>query len=137
MKMWKKAASVALASAMVFSLAACGSGNGGNDEGNSDATTFKIGGIGPITGDTAIYGTAVQNGIQLAVDRGGRAGASIRQAGFLRVKYIVGTVIQPCPYGNDFVIGHYTASRTSRHACCTSSDAAWISARVASPRALA
>ena len=68
MKMWKKAASVALASAMVFSLAACGSGNGGSDEGNSDATTFKIGGIGPITGDTAIYGTAVQNGIQLAVD---------------------------------------------------------------------
>ena len=41
---------------------------GGSNEGNSDATTFKIGGIGPITGDTAIYGTAVKNGIQLAVD---------------------------------------------------------------------
>ena len=68
MKMLKKAASIALASAMVFSLAACGSGNGGSSEGNSDATTFKIGSIGPITGDTAIYGTAVQNGIQLAVD---------------------------------------------------------------------
>ena len=69
MKMLKKAASIALASAMVFSLAACGSNGGGtSDEGNSDATTFKIGGIGPITGDTAIYGTAVQNGIQLAVD---------------------------------------------------------------------
>ena len=64
MKMLKKAASIALASAMVFSLAACGSGNGGSSEGNSDATTFKIGSIGPITGDTAIYGTAVQNGIQ-------------------------------------------------------------------------
>ena len=76
-------------------------------------------------------------GIQLAVDCGGKAGASIRQAGFFRVEYIVGTVIQPCPYGDDFVIGHYTASRTSRHACCTNSDAAWISARVASPRALA
>ena len=69
MKMLKKAASIALASAMVFSLAACGSNGGGtSDEGNSDATTFKIGSIGPITGDTAIYGTAVQNGIQLAVD---------------------------------------------------------------------
>lgn len=67
MKMWKKAASLALASAMVVSLAACGSGSG-SSEGNADATTFKIGGIGPITGDTAIYGTAVQNGIQLAVD---------------------------------------------------------------------
>lgn len=68
MKMLKKAASIALASAMVFSLAACGSGDGGSSEGNSDATTFKIGGIGPTTGSNAIYGTAVQNGIQLAVD---------------------------------------------------------------------
>lgn len=67
MKMWKKAASLALASAMVFSLAACGGGKD-SSEGNADATTFRIGGIGPITGDTAIYGTAVQNGIQLAVD---------------------------------------------------------------------
>ena len=67
MKMWKKAASLALASAMVFSLAACGGGKD-SSEGNAEATTFKIGGIGPITGDTAIYGTAVQNGIQLAVD---------------------------------------------------------------------
>ncbi len=56
-----------LASAMVFSLAACGS-DSGSSEGNSDATTFKIGGIGPTTGNNAIYGTAVQNGIQLAVD---------------------------------------------------------------------
>ena len=55
-----------LASAMVFSLAACG--GGGSREGNPDATTFKIGGIGPTTGNNAIYGTAVQNGIQLAVD---------------------------------------------------------------------
>ncbi len=55
-----------LASAMVFSLAACG--GGGSSEGNPDATTFKIGGIGPTTGNNAIYGTAVQNGIQLAVD---------------------------------------------------------------------
>ncbi|MBM6855434.1 ABC transporter substrate-binding protein [Mediterraneibacter glycyrrhizinilyticus] len=68
MKMWKKAASLALASALVVSLAACGSGSGSSDSGDSDATTFKIGGIGPTTGDNAIYGTAVENGIQLAVD---------------------------------------------------------------------
>ncbi|HIZ81141.1 MAG TPA: ABC transporter substrate-binding protein [Candidatus Mediterraneibacter pullistercoris] len=66
MKVLKKAASLMLASAMVFSLAACG--GGGSSEGNPDATTFKIGGIGPTTGNNAIYGTAVQNGIQLAVD---------------------------------------------------------------------
>ena len=69
MKMWKKAASLALASALVVSLAACGSGSGSSsDSGDSDATAFKIGGIGPTTGDNAIYGTAVKHGIQLAVD---------------------------------------------------------------------
>jgi len=30
--------------------------------------TIKIGGIGPISGAAAVYGTAVQNGAQLAVD---------------------------------------------------------------------
>ena len=66
MKMWKKAASLALASALVVSLAACGSN--GNDAGSSGSDVFMIGGIGPTTGDNAIYGTAVKNGIQLAVD---------------------------------------------------------------------
>ena len=75
MKMWKKAACVMLASAMVFSLAACGSsGDSGKSGGSSDSDTFKIGGIGPTTGDAAIYGTAVKNGIQLAVDELNAAG---------------------------------------------------------------
>ena len=66
MKLLKKAASIVLASAMVVSLAACGSSN---DKGSSaDTDTFKIGGIGPTTGDAAIYGKAVKNGAQLAVD---------------------------------------------------------------------
>ena len=68
--MWKKAASLALASALVVSLAACGS-NGSDDskEGSSSGSdVFMIGGIGPTTGNNAIYGTAVKNGIQLAVD---------------------------------------------------------------------
>ena len=73
MKMVKKAASVALASALVLSMAACGS-NGGGNSGSSDAMTFKLGGIGPTTGDNAIYGTAVKNGIQLAVDEINEAG---------------------------------------------------------------
>ena len=68
MKMWKKAASLALASALVVSLAACGSKDGGSNSGGSDSDVFTIGGIGPTTGDNAIYGTAVENGIQLAVD---------------------------------------------------------------------
>ena len=73
MKMWKKAASVMLSSAMVVSLAACGS-SGNKSGGSSDSDTFKIGGIGPTTGDAAIYGTAVKNGIQLAVDEINAAG---------------------------------------------------------------
>ena len=76
MKMMKKAASLALASALVVSLAACGSngGNGGSDSGSTGSDTFMIGGIGPTTGDNALYGTAVMNGIQLAVDEINEAG---------------------------------------------------------------
>ncbi len=44
----------------------------GGDEGTGTASTasgtFKIGGIGPMTGDAAIYGTAVMNAAQIAVD---------------------------------------------------------------------
>ena len=70
MKVWKRVLSLAMVSALaVTSLTACG-GNGGSDssEGSASADTFKIGGIGLTTGDAAAYGTAVQNGIQLAVD---------------------------------------------------------------------
>lgn len=75
MKMMKKAASIALASALVVSLAACGSSdNGGSNSGAAGSDTFMIGGIGPTTGDNAIYGTAVKNGIQLAVDEINEAG---------------------------------------------------------------
>lgn len=72
MKMIKRVGSIALASAMVVSLAACGGSSDKKEASSSD--TFKIGGIGPTTGDAAIYGTAVQNGIQLAVDEINEAG---------------------------------------------------------------
>ncbi len=42
--------------------------------GNSAATTWKIGGIGPITGDASEYGIAVRNGIQIAIDEINEAG---------------------------------------------------------------
>ena len=51
---------------------------------NSSASTgaaFKIGGIGPITGGAAVYGNAVKNGAQIAIDEinaaGGINGAQI------------------------------------------------------------
>lgn len=47
----------------------------------AEGETFKIGGIGPMTGAAATYGAAVENGIQLAVDEinaeGGINGAEI------------------------------------------------------------
>ena len=89
----KKALSVLLTAAMAASLAACG----GSDVGTSDSSaadsgsaaaatesgtaestvsgeTFKIGSIGPSTGGAALYGTAVMNGIQIAVDEINAAG---------------------------------------------------------------
>jgi len=65
MKLWKKAVSLAIVSVLALSMSACGD-SGNKSTGSTD--TFKIGGIGPTTGDAAIYGKAVKNGAQLAVD---------------------------------------------------------------------
>ena len=79
----KKALSLLLAGSMVFSLAACGgskdtaSTTTDSTAASSDAAgsdTFKIGATGPITGGAAIYGNAVKNGIQIAVDEINEAG---------------------------------------------------------------
>lgn len=77
--MMKKALSLFLAAAMCAGmLAGCGGGADTSDASTSDSSTsessdsstaaFKIGGTGPLTGDAAIYGNAVKNGAQLAVD---------------------------------------------------------------------
>ena len=94
----KKALSVLLATAMVATcLGGCGqeSESGNTDAASSAAGTessvgtdsaasaegtaaagsvFKIGGIGPTTGGAAIYGTAVMNAAQIAVDEINAAG---------------------------------------------------------------
>ena len=73
----KKLVSAVLAGAMMLSLAACGStadttestaSQTATGETTAAATPIKLGGIGPVTGGNAQYGTAVQNGEQLAVD---------------------------------------------------------------------
>lgn len=57
----KKALCLILAAAMALAcLAGCGS--------SSKNTAFKIGGIGPITGPAAIYGQAVKNAAEIAVE---------------------------------------------------------------------
>ena len=71
MKNWKKMMSVALTAAMAVTMLA-GCGGGETEKGSSD--TIKIGAIGPVTGDGAIYGEAVKNGAELA-------GKEINEAG--------------------------------------------------------
>ena len=71
----KKLLALVMAAAMVFSLCACGaSESSAPAASSSDEAVFKIGGIGPITGDAAIYGQAVMNACQIAVDEINAAG---------------------------------------------------------------
>ena len=104
----KKLLALGLSGAMCLSLlAACGNGgsNEGTSPAPSDAQpsqsqpvestpaegsqidaadypgasgTFKLGGIGPLTGDAAIYGTAAMNGAQIAVDEINALGGAVQ-----------------------------------------------------------
>ena len=60
-KNWMKVVVVALAAVMAFAMTGCKS-----QKASEDALTLGI--IGPLTGPAALYGTAVVNGAQLAVD---------------------------------------------------------------------
>lgn len=90
MKTTKKLVSLGLVAVMAASLTACGgkSDNGTTTAGTAETTaaadagtaeqtaggSFKLGGIGPITGATAIYGQAVMNGAELAINEINAAG---------------------------------------------------------------
>ncbi|MGL6221712.1 MAG: ABC transporter substrate-binding protein, partial [Lacrimispora sphenoides] len=81
-KSMKKLLSLVMAVALAASLTACGSGKTSETTAGEKAASgesseaakasgegsFKIGGIGPITGSTAIYGQAVMRGAELAID---------------------------------------------------------------------
>ncbi len=70
----KKVLSVMLAMTMMaVALVGCG-GSTGTEDGSTDADTFKVGGIGPVTGGAAIYGQAVKNATELAVEEINAAG---------------------------------------------------------------
>ena len=73
--MKKKFMCMLMAAAMTLSMAACGSkGDDANTDDNAGGTdnaevqTFKLGSSGPLTGDSAIYGMAVVQGAELAVN---------------------------------------------------------------------
>ena len=57
MKKMVKVVSLACASAMLVSTTAF-----------ADGDAFKVGGIGPVTGGAAVYGQAVKNATELAVN---------------------------------------------------------------------
>lgn len=62
---------VTAAAAIATCFAGCGADNNTSTQDNqntANAAAVKIGGIGPITGAAAIYGQAVKNGAQIAVD---------------------------------------------------------------------
>lgn len=74
---WTKVAAVSLAAAMAVPFSGCSSNtastgdSAASDNGGEAGTTggtLVIGGIGPITGAAAVYGNAVKNGAQLAVN---------------------------------------------------------------------
>lgn len=87
----KKVIALVMAVMMVMGLmAGCGSAPAAStqapaqagNEAPAEAASFSFGGVGPITGDAAIYGQAVMNGCQIAVDEinaaGGVNGAQIQ-----------------------------------------------------------
>lgn len=84
----KKALSIGLASVMtVAALSSCG-GEGdsqstpdGSSDGQSVASgdTFKLGGMGPLTGQNASYGISVHQGAQIAVEEINAAGGVLGQ----------------------------------------------------------
>lgn len=86
MKMKKLVSLLMVAALSASLLTGCGSSNdaAGSSDAAADSTaegtenaaggTLKIGGIGPLTGAAAVYGTAVANAAQLAVDEVNAAG---------------------------------------------------------------
>ena len=82
----KKILAVMLALVMVLSFAACtktpsteteskaDASNAGSNNSFANEGTLKIGGIGPLTGDAAVYGNAVKYGAELAVKEINAAG---------------------------------------------------------------
>ncbi len=71
----KKFLAIAMAAMLVMGLFAGCAGSGSSDKGyTANNTEFVIGVSGPLTGEAAIYGTAVANAAQMAVDEINAAG---------------------------------------------------------------
>ncbi len=64
MKMFKKVLALVMVAAMLFTFAACG----GSEGYTANNTEYVIGLSGPLTGGAAVYGIAVNNAAQMAID---------------------------------------------------------------------
>ena len=77
----KKILTILIAIMCMFTLAAC-SNNGGNNGGSADAddgtVTVKLGLSGPLSGDAKVYGAAVRNAAQIAVDEINNSDSTIK-----------------------------------------------------------
>ena len=74
MKTSKKILALSLAACMTVPFfTACGDNSTSGDAASTGAS-FKIGGIGPITGGAAVYGQAVKNAAEMAVEEINAAG---------------------------------------------------------------
>jgi branched-chain amino acid transport system substrate-binding protein len=89
--MMKKFLSVVLALCLAISLVACSSttststgtasASGTANTDATDAPYIRIGGIGPVTGGAAVYGTAVKNAMELAIEEINAENGSIKFEG--------------------------------------------------------
>ena len=66
----KKILAVLLALVMVFALAACGGGSGGGEGGGeSSGDTIKLGWLGSLTGDGAVWGTCESQTLEMLIEQ--------------------------------------------------------------------
>jgi len=73
----KKIIALMLALIMVFSLVACGQKEEAPAAENG-ANVYKLGGVGPLTGGAAIYGNAVKNAAEIAVEEINALGGDVQ-----------------------------------------------------------
>ena len=114
----KKLLALILAAMMLLTVVGCG-GSAGSDKG-----TLKIGGIGPITGDAAIYGQAVKNAMEMAVAEVNAKGGIQFEMNFQDDAHVAETSVNAYNTLMDWGMQILVGSVTSTPAAAVSAEAA-------------
>ena len=114
----KKLLALILAAMMLLTVVGCG-GSAGSDKG-----TLKIGGIGPITGDAAIYGQAVKNAMEMAVAEVNAKGGIQFEMNFQDDAHVAETSVNAYNTLMDWGMQILVGSVTSGPAAAVSAEAA-------------